>query len=209
MASVICLSNSEPLCIAGHDHNWGRIYKIPIAGHNNVCHEKCRRCRHCAWVHLFNYSGVGKYRKRILLDDNMEKSRPKTLCVTCKKKPSLGTLLANCQECEDKRLESGGRQLITICERKDFIKADIANLGGDISALERKYDIIMDYITTWLYCKEQDQLEHMLTLSTVIPNEYDRAEFIKHISDVKIGFRKLDAEMSAHKSKLRVKEKVA
>ena len=206
MASVICLSNEEPLCIAGHDHKWGRIYKISVIDHDIIHDEKCRRCRHCAWVHLFKYSGVGKYRKRILLDYNMERSRTEPLCVTCKKTPSTHWK-SNCQKCEDMVVKKDDWSDMT--KRSDFIRTEIAGHGDDIWSLEKKYDIPYLDILRWVSYNERDVSEYMLKKSMVIPNEYDRAEFIKHISNLKNGFKKLDTAMSAHSSKIRITENVA
>ena len=206
MASVICLSNDEPPCIAGHDHKWGGIYKIKITVHEIPRDEKCKKCSHCSWIRLFNYSGVGKYRKWILLDANMEKSKTYPLCVTCKKTPST-PYTSNCEKCEDMVFKKDSWPGMT--ERMAFIRAEIAVHGSDIWPLEKKYDIQIHALLTWMACDERRTVEIMLKMSFVIPNEYDRAEFIKHISNLKNGFQKLDAAMSAYKEKLCITENTA
>ena len=206
MASVICLSNSEPICIAGHDHKWGGIYKIKITVHEIPRDEKCKKCSHCSWIHLYNYSGVGKYRKLILLDNDMERSKTEPLCLKCKKTPST-RLTSNCQKCEDMLVKKDSWSDMT--ERGNFISAEIAGHGDDIWSLEKKYDIQIHDLLRWMACDERKKVVVMLKKSTMITNEYDNAEFIKHISNLKNGFKRLDAAMSAYNTKLRIMEKAA
>ena len=206
MISVICLSNSEPICIAGHDHKWGGIYKIKVTDYEIPYDEKCKKCSHCSWIHLYNYSGVGKYRKSILLDDDMEKPRTEPLCVKCKKIPST-RLTSNCQKCEDMLFKKDHWSDMT--KRKNFIKFEMSRHGCDVWSLWKKYDMLTLDIFSWIRCADRLRLAVILKQATMIPNEYDHAEFIKHISNLKNGFKRLDAAMSAHNTKLRITEKAA
>ena len=92
---------------------------------------------------------------------------------------------------------------------REFADSEIASLGGDISALEKKYGISMETISAWVCLKTQSLLEYMLNSSKLIPNERDRGEYINNIVNVKIGFYKLDAELSVYKSKCLTMEGVA
>ena len=201
MASITCTSKEEPPCIAGYDHDWGKEkYNHQDVGGDLLYPGKYWICRHCLWTHTIKYSGMDEYRKNVQLDCSMDWPESPTLCVTCMEMPRAGGS-ARCLECDDKPHEPRVRRPTASVTHREFVDAEIASLGGDISALEKKYGISMETISAWVCLKTQSLLEYMLNSSKLIPNEHDRAEYINNIVNVKIGFYKLDAELSVYKSK--------
>ena len=206
MASITCTSREEPPCVAGYEHDWGKEkYNHQAVGGGLLHPGKYWRCRHCLWTHTIKYSGMDEYMKSVPLDCSMDWPESPTLCETCMEMPrACGS--TRCLKCNDK---SRARRPTASVTHREFVDAEIACLGGDISALEKRYGISMETISTWVCLKTQSLLEYMLNSSKLIPNEHDRGEYINNIVNVKIGFYKLDTGLSAYKSRSLAMEVVA
>ena len=68
MATIECRSDEEPLCIHGHEHDWGKeIYSPERINGDFTYPGKYWCCQHCLWGHSIKYPGVSEYWKRIPL----------------------------------------------------------------------------------------------------------------------------------------------
>ena len=83
--------------------------------------------------------------------------------------------------------------------RKEFVDAELESLGGDIAAMENKYGISMESISSWVCQKSQPMLEHMINTSRGMKNENDRNAYRDHIGSVKRGIDSLNLIWLAYK----------
>ena len=101
MAVILCTSEKEPLCIFGHQHDWGDAEHSPErVGHDFTYPGKYWRCKRCLWSHVTKYPGVDEYWKKVPLDYRIDWPKSPTLCITCNIRPRIGRS-AECKKCED------------------------------------------------------------------------------------------------------------
>ena len=83
--------------------------------------------------------------------------------------------------------------------RKEFVDAELESLGDDIAAIENKYGISIEAISSWVCHKSRPMLEHMINSLSGIQNELDRNLYCDHIGSVKLGIDRLNSVWLAYK----------
>ena len=83
--------------------------------------------------------------------------------------------------------------------RKEFVDTELESLGGDMTAMENKYGVSMESISSWVCHKSLPMLEHMVNASRGLQNEHDRNSYRDHIGSVKRGIDRLNSVWLAYK----------